>query len=226
MAAYSQSDLERIAAALGVSTSAVEAFAKEFEAAALWFLAMRRPFEGKNPGQLRKKLEQVAKDARRLLKQLGIEDPNDAMDGPGDRDVFDALGLWTNTDDDDVAEATGRLGRLVTLLEAIDAAKLIDNLARQAADETSNQGRLIVPPGNSGDRKTNAWIADMMVIYTKITGKDPRTSVGAPGSKNAGIATGPLVRFLQVAGEPLGISLGAGALRKRVRTILEKHRRN
>jgi hypothetical protein len=67
----------------------------------------------------------------------------------------------------------------------------------------------------------NDWIAAMLGIYRTLTGKEPATSVVAPTRSNEGKAAGPLIRFLQAAGEPLGISLSAEAWRSRVRMILK-----
>ena len=75
--------------------------------------------------------------------------------------------------------------------------------------------------GNPGDDAVNDWIASMLGIYLTITGKEPATSVGAPGRPNKGKAAGPLIRFLQAAGEPLKIEFSDDAWRSRVRTILK-----
>ena len=61
----------------------------------------------------------------------------------------------------------------------------------------------------------------MLNLYRKITGEEPRTSVGGPNKSNEGIAAGPLIRFLGAAGKPLGIKFSEDAWRSRVRTILE-----
>jgi hypothetical protein len=78
-----------------------------------------------------------------------------------------------------------------------------------------------VREGNPGDDAINNWIASMMDLYRKITGKEPATSVGAPGLPNEGIATGPLIRFLEAAAKPLDIESSEDAWRSRVRTILK-----
>ena len=223
---YDEGDVKEIAKAIGVESSTVEPFLGLLRAAAWWHIARRPPFEGSNPTELKRKLRGVADAARRLLHRLGIENHREAADGPGDREIFDAVGLWTGTGDDIIADASARLGRLMALLEAIDAAKLFCDLSQKAASETKELGRLTVPPGNSGDRATNDWIASMMVVYEKITGKEPATSVGGPGRKNEGIAGGPLIRFIQAAGKPLGIDLGEDAIRRRVRTILSQSHPN
>ena len=61
----------------------------------------------------------------------------------------------------------------------------------------------------------------MMGLYRTITGREPRTSVGAENEPNEGIAAGPLIRFLKSAGKPIGLEFSEDALRSRVRTILQ-----
>jgi hypothetical protein len=78
-----------------------------------------------------------------------------------------------------------------------------------------------VREGNPGDDAINGWVAAMMSLYRTITGKAPATSVGAPKRPNEGIAAGPLIRFLEAAGKPLGIEFSEDAWRSRVRTILK-----
>jgi hypothetical protein len=108
-------------------------------------------------------------------------------------------------------------------LEIIDCVAAAADFARRAkkgATEVSEVGKLTVQEGNPGDAAVNNWIAAMMSLYRKITGKEPATSVGAPERANEGIAAGPLIRFLQAAGRPLAIELSEDAWRSRVRTIL------
>jgi len=116
-------------------------------------------------------------------------------------------------------EATHRIGRLVELVEFINAAAEFEGRAQKAAIEAAEIGKLTVREGNPGDDAVNEWIAAMMAIYREITGKELATSLGAPGLVNEGIAGGPLIRFLQAAGKPLEIQLSEDALRSRVRTI-------
>ena len=77
--------------------------------------------------------------------------------------------------------------------------------------------------GHTGDDAVNDWIAAMMGLYRRITGKEPATSVGGPERPNEGIAAGPLIRFFQAAGKPLEIEFSEDAWRSRVRTILKRH---
>jgi hypothetical protein len=128
--------------------------------------------------------------------------------------------------EDAVIEATTRLGQLATLIDAVKAAKELEDRALKAADDVIAIGRLTVPKGHQGDAPVNNWVATMMEIYRKITGHEPATSVGHVDRPNEGIASGPFIRFLQAAGQPLGLNYSEDALRSRVRTILKAHRRD
>jgi hypothetical protein len=182
---------------------------------------------GSTPTQLRRKIRQVERSARRLLKDLGIprdEQDNlkieEAYDGPGDTEVLKVLSWAEAHDEDPVILATRRLGRLAEISEAISAAANIEKWARQGNQEVTEFGHLTVPKGNQGDAAVNHWIAAMLPLYTQISGNDPGTSVGSPGTDNEGIAGGPLIRFLEAAGKPLSINYSSEAWRSRIRGIL------
>jgi hypothetical protein len=159
--------------------------------------------------------------ARRLLNSLGIDDPDEAVDGPGDPEIFKALVLIGEPDEHPVVKAMRRIGRLVEIVEGIAAAAELEHRAQKAATEVAAVGKLTVQEGNPGDDVVNDWIASMLGIYRAITGKEPATSVGAPARPNEGKAAGPLIRFLQAAGNPLKIEFSEDAWRSRVRTILK-----
>jgi hypothetical protein len=221
MSAYTHSDFEQIAAAIGIAVKQVANLGSQFEAAALWFRLDKKRPRRRAPSKRREKLNQVAKSARRLLKSLGINDPDEAVDGPGDPEIFDALVLTSEPDENPVMEATRRIGRLVEIIEGIAAAIEFEHRVKEAAIEVAEVGKLTVQEGNPGDDAVNDWIAAMLGIYRTITGKEPATSVGAPDRANEGIAAGPLIRFLQAAGKPLEIEFSEDAWRSRVRTILK-----
>ena len=220
MSTYTHSDFELIATAIGAALESVANLESKFEAAAFWFRVDKRQPTRTPPSKRREKLTQVAKSARRLLKSLGVNDP-EAPDGPGDPDIFKALVLTGEPDENPVVEATRRIGRLVELVEGIAAAAEFDRRAQMAATEIAQVGKLTVGSGNTGDDAVNDWIAVMLGIYRTLTGKEPATSVGAPARPNAGKAAGPLIRFLQAAGNPLNIEFSEDAWRSRVRTILK-----
>jgi hypothetical protein len=218
---YTKSNFEQIATAIGTTIKPVADFQAQFEAAALWFrLDNRRP-KRLAPSKRRQKLTQVAKSARRLLKSLGIDDPDNAADGPGDQEIFRALVLTGEPNEDAVLKATRRIGRLVEIVEGITAVGEFERRAHQAATELAAVGELTVREGNPGDDAVNDWIAAMLGIYRTLTGKEPATSVVAPTRPNKGKAAGPLIRFLQAAGQPLNIDFSEDAWRSRVRTILK-----
>ena len=94
MSTYSHRDFEQIATAIGTAVKPVADLEAQFEAAALWIrLDMGRP-KRPAPSKLREKLTQVTKSARRLLKSLGVNDPDEAPDGPGDPDIHGACLDW------------------------------------------------------------------------------------------------------------------------------------
>jgi hypothetical protein len=238
MAQYATEDFERIAAAIGNDVADVAAHQKYFENAALAFWldrGLRSPHEPPpprvtTPHQMRAKLGQISKSARRLLKNLGVPRDElgtikiaDAYDGPGDFEILKVLSWAIDHDEDPVVVATRRIARLVELVEAIKAANDLKRWAQYATDEVSKFGQLTVRKGHQGDVTVNDWIAAMMSIYRQITGNDPRTSVGAPLRNDEGLPGGPLIRFLETAGKPIGIAYSTHAWRSRIRSVLDAH---
>jgi hypothetical protein len=221
MTTYEQSNFEQIAIAITVEVTQIAKHENLFEAAALWYRVDRRRPSRIAPSKSREKLERVTKNARRLLESLGVNDPDEAPDGPGDTEILRALVLAGEPNEDPVIEATRRMGRLVEIIDGTVAAAELHRRAKKAATEVVRVGKLTVREGNPGDDAVNDWIAAMMSLYRTITGKEPATSVGAPEQPNEGIAAGPLIRFLQTAGKPLEIEFSEDAWRSRVRTILK-----
>jgi len=244
LATYSKDDFERIAAAIGESVANVERHEKHFEAAAMWYRLSRSSSKGKRPSRnandkqlgrkskgkritpfvMHKRLTQIANAARKLLRNLEVTDPVQAPDGPGIA-ILEVLASADDGTEDAVIRATARIGRLVELLEAVEAARELERRAHKGAEDVVQIGKLIVPKGHHGEAAVNDWIAAMMSIYKQITGKEPRTSVIAPGRPGRGKAAGPLIRFLAAAGKPLGLNHSAESLRGRVRDILRDGRR-
>lgn len=221
MVTYAPRDYEEIATAVNVTVARVAEHARAFEAAALWYrLDTSRP-PRQAPSAMLTKLKQIENSARRLLKHLGIDDPRAAADGPGSQDVLWALTFPEGSSEDLVIEATRRVGRLIEIIEATKSAALLADSAADAAEETARLGRLTVPKGHVGDDAVNGWIAAMLELYRLITGREPATSVGAPGQAEEGVAGGPLIRFLGAAGRPLGMEYSPDAWRSRIRTILD-----
>jgi hypothetical protein len=235
---YTQQDFERIAAAVGKDVADAMTHQKDFENAAFMFKLDRGfPAEfvrsrGSTPTQLRRKIERVEKSARRLLEDLGV--PRDghghvkieeAYDGPGDLEILKVLSWAVQHDEDPVITATRRLGKLAEILEAIAATGDLEQWGRHGLDEVVKFGRLTVPKGHQGDLAVNGWIAAVLPLYKQISGNDPGTSVGGPETDHEGIAGGPLVRFLEAVGRPLGITYSSDAWRSRIRGILD-HQQN
>jgi hypothetical protein len=217
---HEQANFEQIATAIGMEVGQIAKHENQFEAAALWYRLNRRRPTRIAPAKLREKLDRVAKSARRLLKSLGVNDPDEAVDSPGDRQILNALVLLGEPNPDPVTVATRRIGRLVEIIDGAKAAAGFEGRANKAATEIAEVGKLIVREGNPGDDAVNDWIAAMMSLYPMITGKEPATSVGAPKRRNEGIAAAPLIRFLEAAGRPLKIESFEDAWRSRVRTVL------
>ena len=231
MATYSREDLERIATEIGRDVGDVIKCRQRFEWAADWYGldcglprgAAPRP-RHTPPSKMHEKLQRIAKSARRLLQDLEITSYEEADDGPGSFELLESLAAVEEPSEDAVINATRRMGQLATMMDAIEAASELERRALKAAEDVIAVGKLTVPKGHQGDAAVNNWIAAMMEIYRKITGTEPATSVGEVDQPNEGIATGPLIRFLQAAGRPLGISYSEDAWRSRVRTILKSHK--
>jgi hypothetical protein len=221
-----------------VAAPVVRGHRELFEAAAFYFLTWGQTFDVRTPYELQRKLKGVARAAKALLQQLGIADPAAAIDGPGDRELFDVLSFTDGATDDIIADAPGKIGRLAEILSAIDAAYALERIAERAASERETLASLTAARGNAGDVAVNRWVAALISIYTRITKKLPGTSVGAPLRDNEGEAGGPLIRFLQEAASPVNrwiddhrgdlkederravqIPLSAAGFRRRIRDI-------
>jgi hypothetical protein len=216
---YSGKDFAPIAEAIKISLDKVTIHAAAFEEAALWIrLGERRP-QRPPPSEVRRRLRKIATAARRLLEHLGVSDVQDAANGPDNEEVRNWLADASFGGEDSVLAHMEKIGLLVEALDARAAAYRLKGTALKAASDPF-YGK-IVPLGNTGDEFLNAWIATMMSLYERITGKPARTSVGGPGRSSEGVATGPLIRFLLAAGGPVGLDQSEDALRRRVRLIRE-----
>jgi hypothetical protein len=228
MAIYAHDKFKQIAAAIDMEVEEIAKHAKLFEEAARWYRLDSASPDRTAPSILRRKLDKIAKSARRLLESLDVVNLDAAVDGPGDPQILDAMILLGDSDATPVMEATQRIARLVEITEAVAAAAELSRRAEQAAAEVAEVGKLTVAEGNRGDRAINDWLAVMMSAYRDITGKEPATSVGGPPTSvdgpdrpDEGMAGGPLIRFLTAAGRPLQIKFSGDAWRSRVRTVLK-----
>jgi hypothetical protein len=231
MTTYSRTDFEQVAIAIGRDLATVLKYEKLFECAADWYrleggLPSDKPrprHPPTPPSKMREKLHKIAKRAQQLLKALGATDQKDVNDEAASFEIVEILAAAQQPSEDVVVNAKWRIEYLMTLLEAIEAAGELERRAQQAAEDVVSLGRLIVPKGHQGDAAVNNWIAVVMEAYERITGNRPRTSVVGANQPNEGIASGPLIRFLQAAGKPLGIRHDEDACRSRIRTILQSH---
>ena len=211
-AVYAHADFKQIAAAIDIEVEEIAKHAKLFEEAARWYRLDSASPDRTAPSTLCRKLDQIATSARRLLKNLGVNHLDEAVDGPGDHQILDAMILLGDSDATPIMEATQRIARLIEITEAVAAAAELSRRAGKAAAEIAEVGKLTVEEGNCGDAAINNWVALMMSAYRDITGKEPATSVGGPPSSvdgpdrpDEGKAVGPLIRFLTAAGKPLQI---------------------
>jgi hypothetical protein len=226
MTTYSKKDFEHIAAALGKDPRDVLQHAKRFEAAARWYRldSNAKLVQRSTPSATRKRLQLIANAARKLLRHLKVFDPAEAPDGPSS-DVLIALVSADDQTEDPVVRATARIGRLVEILEAGDAARELERRAHREAENAVQVGKLIGIKGHQGDAAVNDWIAAAISIYRQITGRNPSLSTVAANRLGRGKATGPLIRFLQAAGKPLGIQSSPDSLAARVKDIRAGGRR-
>ena len=245
MPTYSQRDFQRVATALGVSAANVVQHRSEFEAAARWYrlnvppakrqegptleLRSQRPKKSKEPStqsaskkartlsELRDKAKQVEAAAKKLLLHLGVRRLSEAPDGSGDRELLIFLASYSGSSEEEVIGATARIGRLAELLEAIDSAETLKACACKAAQEAVHFAYLL-PKGHQGDVAAIGWIAEMMSLYKRITGKESGFSILRPGP-GRGQPAGPFLRFLQAAGKPLEIDQSPASARSRQRAL-------
>jgi hypothetical protein len=171
----------------------------------------------KTLSELRKKAKQVEAAAKKLLLHLGVRRPGEAPDGPGDGEFLIFLASYGGSSEEEVTAATALVGRLAELLETIRAAKSLESYAHEAAQEAAEFAKLI-PKGHQGDIAAIGWIADMMSLYERMTGEEPRFSVLRPGP-GRGQPAGRFLRFLWAAGEPLEIDLSPASARSRQRAL-------
>lgn len=233
MTTYSQADFEQIAESIGKRVADILREKERFESAAVWYRQDSRSsaIDRVAPSKISKRMTQIARAARKLLRHLEVCDPRDAQDGTGGIELLEFLASADDRieDDDDgpedvVVRATARVGRLVEIFESIAATGELERRACKAAVDAIRIGELIVPKSHLGDVAINNWVAAIISIYERITVKPAGISAIAPGRPGEGRASGPFLRFLETTAAPLQIRLSGYAWRARVRDIL-KHRR-
>ena len=185
---------------LGASPLAVADCRNQFEAAAAWYRADCRSSRRVPPSTIKRQANGIAAAAKRLLRHLEIYDSCNAAEGPRDVALLEALALADDGIEENVIGASERVARLVAIFEGIAAAQELERRGRQAATDAATIGKLTTLHGRQGNPALRAWIAEMMPIYKKLTGKEPRVSIDDRGK-----ATGPFWRFLEAVSQPLDI---------------------
>src|SRR5262249_36283825 len=185
MATYSIDDFEQIASAVRRDVADVFRFQKEFEAAAMWYRLDRNAPKRRTPFVMRRRMTQIVHAARRLLRYLEVEGPSQAPDGQGTA-ILQVLASTDDGTEDAVVRATARIGRLVEILEAVDATRELERCASMGAEEVAQIGKLVVPRGHRGQVAENDWIAAVMAICKRITGTQPGIPLVGLGSADGG----------------------------------------
>jgi hypothetical protein len=196
---YSNEDLERIAAVIGVGPLAVADCRKQFEAAAAWYRSDYSPCRVA-PSIVKRQAKAIAAAAKRLLCHLEIYDYRKASEGPTDLALLEALAFADDDIEENVIRASERVVLLVKIFDGIDGAQELGRHAGAAADDAKQRARLTTVRGRRGNPPLRAWVAEMKPIYKKLTDKNPRISVDARGKP-----AGPFWRFLKAASLPLAI---------------------
>lgn len=128
-------------------------------------------------------------------------------DGLPNRDLASRLAEATEIDDAPLRRFAERIaGYRTDLLSALAAAEDLSGRASRALHKLGNFRRITTTKGHSGDPGLNDWIAEMMDIYFRATGRPP-----VPGTK------GPLVRFLSACGQIVGLEMSDLAWNRRTK---------
>jgi hypothetical protein len=250
--AYIDDDLAAIANAASVSAELVRELAPRFEQAVWWYridsgnlkrtapsVLVRRLdrirtcaqllLRDLRPGKAQRGRRRIAASAWRLLAALGVNAIDEADDGP-DPQILQALApAMPGVDRDAIIDACVRVGRICQCAETAEggetAVQTLLRCAKSEARVVKRVGNILSPRGTPGRRAVNGWIARLLPIYKRITGRRPGTSVGAPERTSKGKASGPLIRFLAAAGKPIGLVFATNAWRMRVRHVMRRGRR-
>lgn len=180
---------------------------------------------GKPTARLRKTVDNAFDQ---LLTKLTFPRP-DAGDDKRDRELMRVLS-WSFGGDNDRLEAF--LDRIsdhqTNLADAVAAVQELIPMLGNATAELISPRKQTISPRDTGNAQINELIAALLGIYKEITGREVATSVGAQGSDNEGMATGPVIRHLKLLLAPLdlyadehGLSAHDDALRSRVREVME-----
>jgi hypothetical protein len=213
---YSTNDFACIAAAIGIKIDDVVRYRNDFEAIAAWYRSDLRSPRRTPPSTIKRRVRQIAAASKRLLQHLEIYDYRNAADEPRDWALLEALTSVEDGTEDDVLLAAERVARLAEIFDGIDAVQFLQRQADRATLDITRFSRLM-PDGHRGDSAENECIVALMSLYEKITGRKAGTSTVGPTRPKRGKASGPLIRFLEAAGAPLGIEYTPGSWRGRIR---------
>jgi hypothetical protein len=156
---YSDDEFEQIAGSMGVSASRVYECRHSFESAAAWYRSDLRAESRVAPSKRRTRM--IAAAARKLLQHLKTG-KDYAEDGPEDWPLLQALSYAGGSSEDEVIRATGRVGDLAQILEAVEATQLLQHCAERASEDSE-----FLPKGRRGELAENDWIAAMMDVCTE-----------------------------------------------------------
>jgi hypothetical protein len=192
---YTDVDFDAIADAISISPEKVREVRDMLENAAGWYRSDQRDPQRTAPSQVRRNLRVLRKAIHRIIGMLE------------DRDIADAIGYEAQRRRSNLDDTTRALANLAEWASS----------AEPSTTYTSSDGRKsdLVARGHVGDAGVNDWVAEVLPVYTTLTGRAPVTSVSP-----CGIAQGPLIRFFIAASRPLEIELDEDAWRARVRRVV------
>lgn len=190
-----------------------------------------------SPSEARKRFSDIEKSATALLGKLELpesEDPNDIS-----FDILHPLNLE--------ATSTGkRMGGFNNyppqvwemidetypyyfgpeqLRDSIEGIKFIRDWSKEAklkAAELVSQNKKEQRKRNRGNEPLSELIGELSIIWSEQLKQPIRTSVGNPGSKISGQATGPMIRFVQACLAPIEIYISNESVRDRVKVLKGK----
>lgn len=200
---YSDKDLDAIAEAISVPAAKVQDERAALESAAGWFRSDQRTPMRTPPSKTRAKLKVLGNALEKTLKML--EDP----------DVRDAVGYAAEHRNANLEPALRSIADLADWTEGAEPTTTF-------TDDAGNK-RNLVHPGHAGNTALDTFLACILPIYERLTGRSIGTSIGSPGGQHEGEAGGPLIRFVQACLAPLSVDpQTSDALRQRIRRIKEE----
>jgi hypothetical protein len=102
-----------------------------------------------------------------------------------------------------------------TLINAVGFLYKIANWSDKAVENLTSDGST----GRDADTVINEWIYEICALYRLINARPFGTSTGGAGTKNEGVASGPVVRFVLACAKPVDIQLSEDAIRARIRRL-------